>query len=534
MEGVHFPSSEGPFKITVLASLVLHILLLGFIINKVANRVWEIPPVKARIGIRIEMPKPARVPETKPRAEVKVQKKAQPGKQKKPEPAPPELSKPVQPKPEKPKPIQPKPAKPKPVLSKPVLTGKPLTRPSSLTSQIAKPEPKTLKKPAIEAPRVEVTLPQQITTPQALLPVEQEAPLLPEKKELKPISTRFPAPEKPAPPSVLPLKRDGSIMPERSLEIVTDLPQVKKSPVPPSPIKSRKSKKTASQLPSDLPSSGITLPPTTTIQVPEVRVPKAVRIQPQVSKPVIKKTIPKLPSVHKSSISSMKPKQPLPLRRPGTLPPFSTPKPVAPVEILPKIETPLTIPAQKFNLDSPLTVRPSPLKADIDPALSKDLSKLPSLPQTTAEAPLLRPEPLGVSDREMKLPVPEPEPQLDKPLIDLQPEKVTADSQKDVEDDSFIKLEQIQLLKQAIEEYNQHIKSKVRAKLGGFKGDLYVRIMLEIGISGQIISHQIIESSPNQAYNRAAELAIRNTQLNPLPEALAQNPPYIVTVRIIP
>lgn len=191
------------------------------------------------------------------------------------------------------------------------------------------------------------------------------------------------------------------------------------------------------------------------------------------------------------------------------------------------------MPEKKFALDSPVTVRSSPAKPDINPDLPKDLSNLPSPPQTAAEAPLLRPE-LGVSDREMKLPVPEPEPEPDKPLLDLKPEKVVVESERNMLDESFGKLETVHLLKKAIKEYNQHIKSKVRAKLGDFKGELYVRIKLEIDSSGKIISYQLIESSSNQAYNQAAELAIRNAQLNPLPEALAHTPPYIVTVRIIP
>ncbi len=34
--------------------------------------------------------------------------------------------------------------------------------------------------------------------------------------------------------------------------------------------------------------------------------------------------------------------------------------------------------------------------------------------------------------------------------------------------------------------------------------------------------------------NKAAELAVRNALLDPLPNALAENPPYIVTIRIVP
>ena len=36
------------------------------------------------------------------------------------------------------------------------------------------------------------------------------------------------------------------------------------------------------------------------------------------------------------------------------------------------------------------------------------------------------------------------------------------------------------------------------------------------------------------SFDHAAELAIRNAVLDPLPKALAENPPYIVLIRIVP
>ena len=50
----------------------------------------------------------------------------------------------------------------------------------------------------------------------------------------------------------------------------------------------------------------------------------------------------------------------------------------------------------------------------------------------------------------------------------------------------------------------------------------------------KIIRYRILEASPSNAFNQAAQLAIRNVNLNPLPEALAGNPPYIVVVKVIP
>ncbi len=56
----------------------------------------------------------------------------------------------------------------------------------------------------------------------------------------------------------------------------------------------------------------------------------------------------------------------------------------------------------------------------------------------------------------------------------------------------------------------------------------------EVGCLGKITSFRLLEQSSSNSFNQAAELAIRNANLNLLPEALAKNPPYIVVVRIIP
>ena len=94
----------------------------------------------------------------------------------------------------------------------------------------------------------------------------------------------------------------------------------------------------------------------------------------------------------------------------------------------------------------------------------------------------------------------------------------------------------IQLLKNAI--------SKPRyASLGASGIDLAAGISTTILIkpgkfkiipTGKIIDYEIIKKSGITAFDKAAELAVRNALLDPLPIALAENPPYIVTIRIVP
>jgi len=89
-------------------------------------------------------------------------------------------------------------------------------------------------------------------------------------------------------------------------------------------------------------------------------------------------------------------------------------------------------------------------------------------------------------------------------------------------------------LYQAMQNYNQHIQTMIQPRLQMFDPGLYVRIELQIGVSGKIIRYKILEASPYNEFNQAAQLAVRNVNLDPLPEALAENPPYIVVVKVIP
>ena len=83
------------------------------------------------------------------------------------------------------------------------------------------------------------------------------------------------------------------------------------------------------------------------------------------------------------------------------------------------------------------------------------------------------------------------------------------------------------------EEYNLHIRTQIVPKLGSYPAKLFVRIRLKIVESGEIIDYEVIKKSGSPSFDKAAELAVRNAILDPLPKALAQNPPYIVLIRIV-
>ena len=93
-------------------------------------------------------------------------------------------------------------------------------------------------------------------------------------------------------------------------------------------------------------------------------------------------------------------------------------------------------------------------------------------------------------------------------------------------------LQRKKLAQLAGEEYNLHIRKRINPKFGSNSPNLFVRILLKINEAGEIIYHEIKDSSGSTAFDQAAELAVRNSILDPLPKALAENPPYIVLIRI--
>ena len=85
----------------------------------------------------------------------------------------------------------------------------------------------------------------------------------------------------------------------------------------------------------------------------------------------------------------------------------------------------------------------------------------------------------------------------------------------------------------AIEDYNNHISNQIKPN-GQFPSGLFVRFLLTIIPSGEIIKFEFIAKSGFSPFDLAAELAVRNAVLDELPQALAKNPPYIVPIRIVP
>ena len=111
-------------------------------------------------------------------------------------------------------------------------------------------------------------------------------------------------------------------------------------------------------------------------------------------------------------------------------------------------------------------------------------------------------------------------------------EQVDERKLKDIPD--TVNLQRKKIAQLAGEEYNLHIRTRIIPKLGSYSSELYVRIRLKIIPTGKIIDFEFIKKSGFAAFDKAAELAVRNALLDPLPHALAENPPYVVTIRIVP
>ena len=166
-------------------------------------------------------------------------------------------------------------------------------------------------------------------------------------------------------------------------------------------------------------------------------------------------------------------------------------------------------------------------------SLPEPEAKLPNLEQKIQTTPILKPKPLENPQISTSEPILVPESETE-PLVPMLEFKETKEPEVSSEIEFNQKLQISKKIRQAEQEYNQHIQTMVQPKLAMYDLELFVRIELEIGVSGKIIRYRILEASPSNAFNQAAQLAIRNVNLNPLPEALAGNPPYIVVVKVIP
>ena len=164
--------------------------------------------------------------------------------------------------------------------------------------------------------------------------------------------------------------------------------------------------------------------------------------------------------------------------------------------------------------------------------------KLPEISQPTLEniptISLIKPAAEAANKPELKLEELFPEEiKLKEPMQDLGISvKTPLSKTKEIPDTNFLQRKKITQL--AGEEYNLHIRTQIIPKLGTYPTELFVRIELKIIASGKIIEYKVIAKSGSPSFDRAAELAVRNAILDPLPPALAKNPPYIVLIRIVP
>lgn len=419
LEKLIFYHDQGIFSLLFIGSLLLHFVLVLMI--GVISELWmpEPPPIRAKIGVRYAKlpPKPTPISKTKKAVEKPVMQKLDarlPKKSKNP------VSK-------------------QPLLKKPVLQD------SIKNSSIPKP---ALTQP--EAPRLKMSQPKII-------------PSMPEKKQ-----TSVPKPQ------ILKTPKKPLLSPPTLSNSFQKLPKVSKDPVPLSPMTSKRSRLSPSQI--------------------------------------------ELPKIEMKNI----------LPRKLSTPKFSKPVEI-PVQELPKsmrsfseeAESPL-IKIEPKKLSTPEFSKPKELQFEKLPKTSQ-----PSLPEVPVIAPI---KPYIKSETTLEEIFPE-EVKIDDNLPDIGILEQD-DEQKLNEIPNTGYLQRKKLAQLAGEEYNLHIRTRIIPKLGSYSSNLFVRILLKIDASGEIIYHEIRDSSGSAAFDQAAELAVRNAVLDPLPKALAENPPYNVFIRI--
>jgi len=342
-------------------------------------------------------------------------------------------------------------------------------------------------------------------------------------------------PSKPAPinrPKPVLQKLDTGFLPK-----LTDL--VPKKPVLKKPVLKETPKK------STLPKPALNLPETPRLKMSEpkktpsvprerlnmipapqaLKAPKKPLLLPADS-PEISTFVPSLPKLSKdpvppSTLTSKKSKlspsrMELPKIPLGDITPnnIKTPKNISSPE---NINTPKKIKTPKFSkvLEFPVQKLPETIQPAVQEVPTIPQAQPPDKPETKLEE--IFPEKITPEE----------------PLQDLGiPEQADERKLKEILDAGYLQRKKIAQL--AGEEYNLHIRTRIIPKLGSYSAELYVRIRLKIVPSGKIISYEVIKKSGVAAFDQAAELAVRNAILEPLPSALGENPPYIVTIRIVP
>ena len=282
----------------------------------------------------------------------------------------------------------------------------------------------------------------------------------------------------------------------------------------------------------------------TTLQKPALKKTEAPRLklsQPQLkpSVPGIKRKSPQTPKALKMPRKPLllPPDSPERISAITNFPKFSKdPVPLSPITSKKSALKPSQIELPKFShdeilpkkLNTPKFSKPIELPLQRLPQIIQpSLKDIPSIsPVQPAEKPADDPE----TSLEELFPK---EIQLKEPLQDLGiPDQPVIKKTKEILDTNYLQRKKIVQL--AGEEYNLHILTQIIPKLGSYPSELFVKILLKIVPSGEIISYEFIKKSNSSSFDLAAELAVRNAVLAPLPPALAENPPYIVPIRIVP
>ena len=262
-------------------------------------------------------------------------------------------------------------------------------------------------------------------------------------------------------------------------------------------------------------------------EAPRLKIPqlKKIPLLSEGKKPNFNKTqiikIPEKPLLSTHDLPTSIPKLPKIKKKPVLLNPLTSKgSRLSPSQIdLPKIEVKNI---QPKKLSTPEFSKPK------DPDFEK-LLKI--LTPSTSEVPGIKPYQPEEKPESLLGEIPTDQMKIDRGLPEIGIIEQTEDKAlNQIPNMSFLQRKKLAQL--AGEEYNLHIRTRINPKFGSYSPNLFVRILLKINEAGDIVYHEIKDSSGSTAFDQAAKLAVRNAVLDPLPKALAENPPYIVLIRI--
>lgn len=276
----------------------------------------------------------------------------------------------------------------------------------------------------------------------------------------------------------------------------------------------------------------------TTLLKPTLTKTEAPRLK--ISQPQITPTAPTIKQIRTPKPQAFRtPKKPLLLppnspertRTINNLPKFiKDPVPFSPITSRKSVFKPSQIEFPKFSQEE---ISPKKLnRPKFSNPFDLPLRKLPQLMQPPfGDIPTISPvQPADKPETRLDELFPD-EVKLEEPLQALGiPAQAAPDKTGGIPATSYLQRKKIAQL--AGEEYNLHIRTQITPKLGSYPYELFVLIRLKIAPSGKIIDYEFIKKSGFSSFDQAAELAVRNANLDPLPKALTENPPYIVPVRI--